>query len=147
LHLDLLRLIARHQPAADGAVAATPGIGRIVGLQMILQQPPGQSIAQVAGAVLALGKGNQPILAIAAQHLIKRPPGLLLKFLTHFEKFFALDSRHDRSSLIGCEIHKTAILAAIPIIYPARGFATTVMDPLSLVVLRSFGNIPSSKVR
>jgi hypothetical protein len=70
---------------------------------VLFQQPTGQTVAQLAGTVFTLGKRDQAILAIAAQHLIKCPSGFFLKLPTSLSKRFAVDSRHDRSSLIeGC---------------------------------------------
>jgi len=67
---------------------------------VIFQQPAGETITQLAGTILSLGKRHQPVLTIAAEHLIKRMTRLLLKFPTTLLKFSAGDSRHDRSSMI-----------------------------------------------
>src|SRR5208282_1891762 len=98
----------------------------------LFQQPTGQTIAQLAGLVFTLGKSDQTVLAIAAEHLIERPAGLFLKLPTPLLKFFPADSRHSRSSLIAWDIAvvpftDTAIFA--PAILPRRRYATTVMHP------------------
>jgi hypothetical protein len=89
-----------HRLAAKRTGDFDSRIGRFVGRQMIGQQPPGQPIPQIARPVFTLFKGNQPVLAIVAQHLVKRLTGLIHKRRTPPPKFFASDSRHDRSSMI-----------------------------------------------
>jgi hypothetical protein len=95
-----------HRIAADRTVDFGTGIGRFVGSQVLRQQSAGQTIAQLTGPVFALGKSDQAVLAIAAEHLIKCPPSFFLKLPTSFPKFFAVDSRHGRSSLIACAIRE-----------------------------------------
>jgi len=117
-----------HRPAADRTGDPGAGIGRVVGPKVFFQQPPSQAIAQLARPVFALRESDQAVLAIAAEHLIESQPGLFLKLATPLLKFFAVDSRHDRSSLIGCAIGKIGQSVAAAIL-PRRRPATTVMHP------------------
>jgi hypothetical protein len=77
-----------------------PRIARVISRQMLLQQPPSQTVAQLAGPVLTLPKRHQPILPVVAQHLIECSTSFFLKLSPSFPSFFGGDSRHDRSSLI-----------------------------------------------
>jgi hypothetical protein len=67
---------------------------------MLFEQPAGQTIAQLAGPVFALGKRDQAVAAIAAEHLIEGPAGFFLKRPTPLAKLLAVNPRHGRSSMI-----------------------------------------------
>jgi hypothetical protein len=49
---------------------------------MFFQQPPRQGIGGLAGPILSLGKGDQPVLAILPEHHLKRCLGLNQKPLS-----------------------------------------------------------------
>lgn len=38
---------------------------------MLLEQPPGQGIGHLAGPVLPLGEGDQPVLPVGPEHLLE----------------------------------------------------------------------------
>ena len=83
-----------HRPAADRTVHHRPGISHFISPQMLFQQQPRQTIAQLAGPVFPFRESDQTVLAIFSEHLIECPPGLFLKLPTPLSKFFAGDSRH-----------------------------------------------------
>jgi hypothetical protein len=61
---------------------------------MLLQQSPSQRITQFTRSILALGEGDQAVLAITAEHAIEGKPGLFDKILTPLFKLIRRYSRH-----------------------------------------------------
>jgi hypothetical protein len=130
LHRRLVRRVARHRFAADWTIDFGTGIGCIVSPQVLFKQSAGQSIAQLTGPVFAFCKSDQTVLAIAAEHPIEYSARLFLKLPTSSPKLFTIDSRHGRSSLIGCAIGEYGNPLPPPLLLSRQRNTTTVVHPM-----------------
>jgi hypothetical protein len=65
------------RPAALGASRRLGGSSVRIGGGVLLQQPGGQILAEIDGALLTLVKGDQPALLIVGEHAVEGGGGVL----------------------------------------------------------------------